>query len=523
MSAPGNQDHAAGTERKKWSVVERLAWPLITLALLLLPGWPLLELYGAEARELSQRLVFWTLGTAIGFTIAWFLVRLIDVLVWDVVEHRFRAHVPRLLKDVVVAGVFLATAITILGVVFRRDVTGLWVSSGVLGIIIGFAVRGTIADVFAGIALNVDRPFSVGDWIETHVRGIKVMRGRVVEMNWRSTRIQTIDNTVVVVPNNLLASTVLVNLSLPEPKSRFELAFCLEFGVPAERVLRILNAGALAAKGPLTDPPPKVYVNGVTEIGVEYKVRYWLDPVEVSPRSGRHQVTSSILQHLYHAGISLAYPKQDLYLARMPNRQLSRDADREQLLSRVELFAALRPEEIRRLAAAAQERAVLAGEAVVRQRDPGSSLYVVVEGLLGVYKAAPDAAQAPIHVVELQPGEFFGEMSLLTGAPRAATVIANTDSIIYEIGASEINALLAHRPEIALRMAEIVARRERQLAAACAPSETPAHAEPEGGLVQEILGRMRTFFSSLRDRLHVSPSERDPSDPRSDPPEPPRA
>jgi small-conductance mechanosensitive channel len=502
VNAKGTRSESAPVGAGRWSGLRRLAWPALTLALLLFPGWPMLERYGGEARELSQRLLYWGLGSAIGLSLAWLCVRVIDVVVWGLLEDRFRAQIPRLLKDVVVAIVFGVAGITIIGLVFQRDVTGLWVSSGILSIIVGFAVRGTIADVFSGIALNVDRPFREGDWIEIHPRGVKPVRGRVLEVNWRSTRLQTLDHTVVVVPNNLVAINLVVNLSLPEPRSRFELTFCLDFGIPPERALRILGAGVRAAKGPLADPPPKVTIDRTTDVGVEYKVRYWLDPVHVSPRNGRHHVTLSILQHLYHAGLSLAYPKQDLYHARMPARQLRRDLDRGELLTRVELLRALRPEELDRLATAATERTYAPGEAVVRQDDPGSSLFVVVEGLLEVYRrAGTDPGAEALRVVELQPGQFFGEMSLLTGALRSATVLAATESVVYEIGATEINALLAARPELAWHLAEVAARRQEELAGVAPAAEVvPDAARPP--LVQQILEGMRGFFSSLRERLH---------------------
>lgn len=495
-----------------WRGLQRLIWPAVTLAILLIPGWPLLERYGGEARELSQRVIYWGLGTAIGFSIAWLLVRVIDVAIWGFAERRFQRPVPRLLKDIVVVVIFLVTVITILGLVFRRDVTGLWVSSGVLGIIVGLAVRGTIADVFCGIALNIDHPFRPGDWVEVHSRGIKRMRGCVQETNWRSTRLKTVDNTIVVIPNSLVSSVVLVNLSLPEPRSRFEQAFCIEFGVPPERVLRILLAGAKAVKEILEDPPPKAYVDKTTEIGVEYKVRYWLEPRETSPRKGRHLVTASVLQHLYHAGISLAYPKQDLYWARMPTRQLSRRRDRQELLSRVGLLAALQSHELELLAEAVSERKFNPGEAVVRQQEPGASMFVVVEGLLDVCKDCQDpengSAAAPgddgagtrtVKVVELQPGDFFGEMSFLTGAPRSATVIAAAASIVYEIGATALQDVLERRPEVAEQLAAIAARRHAELEAAVEP--TPSGSEVvEKTLMEQILAGMRTFFDGLRGR-----------------------
>ncbi|MCC7375918.1 MAG: mechanosensitive ion channel family protein [Verrucomicrobiales bacterium] len=484
-----------------WTGAQRLIGPAVTLALLLIPGWPLLERYGTEARELSQRVVFWGLGTAIGFSIAWLVARIIEVAVWGFVERRFGRPVPRLLKDIVVAAIFLVAGITILGLVFRRDVTGLWVSSGVLGVIMGFAVRGTIADVFGGIALNVDHPFRPGDWIEVHSRGVRPMRGCVLETNWRSTRLKTVDNTLVVIPNSLVSAVVLVNLSLPEPHSRFEQGFCIEFGVPPERVLRVLLAGAKAVKELLQDPPPKAYVDKTTEVGVEYLVRYWLDPRETSPHKGRHLVTASVLQHLYHAGISLAYPKQDLYWARMPTRQLSRRRDRQELLSRVGLLAALQPHELEVLAEAVSERRINPGEAVVRQHEPGASMFVVVEGLLDVCKgvAAEAGGQAEDHlmkVVELQPGDFFGEMSLLTGAPRSATVVAAAASIVYEIDAATLRDVLEKRPELAGELATIAARRHAELDAAVEPSAGPSSVV-EPTLAQQILGAMRTFFGGL--------------------------
>lgn len=500
MTRPDAPKTAEEDRRRRWQSVQRLLWPAVTLGVLLVPGWSLLERYGGEARELSERLVYWGLGTAIGFTLAWLFVRIIDVLVWGLVEERFGTPVPRLLKDVVVALVFLVAGITIVGIVFQRDVTGLWVSSGIFGIVVGLAIRGTIADVFSGIALNVDRPFREKDWIEVHPRGVKSVRGEVLEINWRSTRLKTVDNTVVVLPNNLVATSLMVNLSLPEPVSRFEATFCLEFGIPPERALRILLAGSRASGAPLDEPPPKVYIDKVTDVGVEYKVRYWLDPTQVTPRRGRHEVTLSILQHLYHAGISLAYPKQDVYVARMPTRQLSRDRDRRELLTRVELLRALRPDELDRLASAARECTFAAGDAVVRQGDRGSSLFVVVEGLLEVYRCH-EAKAEPIRVVELQPGDFFGEMSLLTGALRSATVLAATESVVYEIGAREINALLAHRPELAWRLAEIVAQRRQDWTGPSAPTQE-ASCEAEPTMIRQVLDGMRSFFSSMRDRFH---------------------
>jgi small-conductance mechanosensitive channel len=475
---------------------KRLLGPTLLLLVLLIPGWPLLDRYGAEARELSQRVVFWILGSAIGLSVAWLLVRLIDVCFWAVLEKRLQSPVPRLLRDIGAGIVFLIAGITIVSLVFRQSVTGLWATSGVVGLVVGLAVRNMIADVFSGIALNIDRPFKIGDWVEVHPRSIEPKRGCVAEISWRSTRIRTTDNTMVILPNSLVSSIVVVNLSAPETRSRFELTFCLEFGIPTERAMRILTAGVKAAPGLLTDPPPKVLVNHVTQWGVEYKVRYWLEPKEVSPRQGRHRVTASILEHLYHAGITLAYPKQDLFLSRMPSRQLDRGRDRSEIIRRIELFSHVPLEDIRQLAAESHERRFLAGDVIVEKDRPGDSMFVVVEGLLDVCTTA-EATQERVKVVEIEPGQFFGEMSLLTGAPRAATVLAVTDAIVYEIGKDTIDQILAKRPELAQEFAQTVARRQEELhRAGRLPIATPLPDHPT--LTRQILERMKSFFSSLK-------------------------
>lgn len=448
---------------------------------------------------IAQNVVFYLLSSAFGLSIAWLAVRLIDVFIWRTLESRLRSPIPRLLKDLTAALVFLTAAITIFGVVFQQDVGGLWAASGVAGLVIGFALKSLIADVFCGIAINVDQPFRIGDWVQIHPRSAAALKGCVMELSWRSTRIRTTDNSLVVVPNSMISSMVLTNFSKPGTQSRFELVLCFDFGVPTERAMRVLMAGVQAAPGLLEDPAPKVMVNGLTQWGVEYKVRYWVEPTAVSPRRARHGVATSILEHLYHAGITPAYSKQDVFLAEMPSRQLDRGADRVEILRRVELFSSLEGEEIRQLSALTREHRHPAGQVLVQQGDPGESMYVLVEGLLGVYSDRDHGAH-PIKLDNIRPGEFFGEMSLLTGEKRTASVLTATDAVVFEIGKEAFTTILEQRPEIAVHIAHVVA--ERRLNMQRKSQETPTAVEENAHTFAEnVLERMKGFFSCLRDRL----------------------
>ena len=155
------------------------------------------------------------------------------------------------------------------------------------------------------------------------------MVGRVQEVNWRSTRLKMGDDTLLVVPNHRIATLTLQNLSLPSNESCFELIFCLDFAVSHDRALRVLKAGALGAEGVVSDPPPKVFIKGVNNYGVLYKVIFRLIHEETPPNVGYTALSSSVLAHLHQAGLSLAYQKHDVYFSEMPQRHLDFESDKE--------------------------------------------------------------------------------------------------------------------------------------------------------------------------------------------------
>ena len=478
--------------------IQRLLWPLI-LFVSVFSEWT------QAATTIESKVI----RSILGLSLAWLGVRLIDAFLWRLVEFRIGTTIPRLLKDSVAAIVFFVAIILIVSVIFQKAVTGIWATSGVLGVVLGFALQSMIADVFCGIAINVDQPFKIGQWVQIHPRGVQPMIGCVMEISWRCTRLRSKDNTVIVVPNSQVSMMVLKNLSEPVRNSRFQLEFCLDFGVPTERALRVLLAGVMAAEGILPDPRPKVRVTRVSERGTVYRVRYWLDPAETSPSKGRNAVTTGILKHLHQAGITLAYQKHDMFYAKMPPRQLDRLCDRASIVQRLEIFSSLDAGETERLASKIQERQFDYGNAVVNQGDAGDSMYALVEGLLEV-RADLDNGHKQVKVKSIEPGEFFGEMSLLTGQPRTATVVAVTGVVVYEIRKEDLECLLESRPEIAVQISQIVAARQHDLKTMndLSPEEKVASQQ---SFADQILDKMKNVFSSLRGGLGFGKSSSESS------------
>jgi len=483
-------------------VLKRLVVPMVLFgifAALALFSEDLLGQFGAEAISQTRRVASYALQIGIWLTSAFLLNRLLVVFFWDIaIQRALGGPVPRLLKDVVGAVIYLIAITGIVAYVFQESVTGIWATSGVVGIVLGFALRSLISDVFTGLAINIDRPYQIGDWIMMHMRQRDLaVIGNVIEINWRTTRLRTAQGNLVVVPNSVMGTTVVTNFMKPEPESRLELYFQFDLGVPSERVLRVLKAGTMAVVGGpgrvLEDPPPKVRINEINNQGVEYWVRYWILPAELSPNKARHLVIGSILDHLAQAGLTLAYPKRDVFHAPMPQRQLDTGSvgDRVALLSRIELFSPLSELELATLAQSIQARRYRDGETLIRRGDPGESMFVLVEGLVYVFA---DHDRAEVRVGQIVPGQFFGEMSMLTGEKRSATITAASETIAYEITKQDVSALLASRPELVEVMSGAVAERQLRNVEALAEASREEQEEERRTVTRQVMAKMRAFF-----------------------------
>jgi small-conductance mechanosensitive channel/CRP-like cAMP-binding protein len=480
----------------------RLLAPTALLAIFLIPilQWsriaPALDALSPSTVEFignALRACAWLAG-------AWTLVRITELLLWDaIVAPRLGGQVPRLLKDVTATIIFLLAIGGFIGLTLGLPVTGLWATSGVLGLVVGFAVLSMIADVFSGIAINVDRPFTIGDWIRVHPRGTDLLIGCVEEVSWRATRIRDADHIVHVIPNSLLGSMVVTNLSLPETTSRFDLSFRLDFEVPAERALRVLKAGVTGAESVLADPKPSVRIEELGDRGIEYVVRYWIDTAQYSPPNGRHLVCSSVLAHLNAAGIGLAHTQRDLYIGPLREPALDLANDRPALVKRTALFQSLTTEEAQDLAASMTERRFRAGDVVFNQHDAGDSMFLVVEGLLFVL-SPDDGHGEPLRVGQVAAGQFFGEMSLLTGEPRSATISAALDCVTYEIKKADLSVLLERRPEVALDIASVVAERQARNLETCQRANRDAQRVEVTNLAEQLFKKMTEFFGGRNRR-----------------------
>jgi small-conductance mechanosensitive channel/CRP-like cAMP-binding protein len=478
--------------------LKHLGIPLFFLLLFLIPGMILDPSFFAVSSELLRRTIWigrYVAGTCLWLTLAWFVIRFIDFVIWPFfVEQRLGYTIPRLLKDLVRLIVVVTAVGVIISVVFEKSITGFLAASGVLGLVLGFALRNMIADFFSGIALNLERSFAVGDRVQIEGNDLT---GDIVEINWRTTVIKNFTGNYWIIPNSRMAAMQVENFHKPE-RSHYNWHFLtLDFDVPVERAERIILAAMKQAQTPFgVTTPPIARVRLPNERGMEYVMVYEVPEYRFRGRM-RAAMMRSIMQHFAVAGIRPVYPKHNIYTADMPLRQPVQQPNPHDVLKHVELFTVLNDAELALLATHMTPHMFTAANVIVEQGESGASMYIVAEGLLYVYLERVETA-ALIKVAELSPGQFFGEISLLTGAPRSATVKAETDALVYEITKEDMELLLDKRPEIAERLTEIIAKRRVQSEEFMKHLPAEQQAVEAKNLAAQLMDKVRGFFNVFR-------------------------
>lgn len=425
------------------------------------------------------------IAAAAWLAVAWTGSRLLDTLATG--NGGRPPRIPRLLSDLLRAFLYGFALLAILAFVLGQPVTGLLATSGVVIAVLGFALRNMIADIFSGIALNIEHPYRIGDWIELAPGAA----GRVDEINWRATRLITQEGTAIVVPNGVVAGSRFVNFSRPGPRFRATLPVLLDQEVPVARAKRVLLSALLCADGILAEPRPDVVVEALTPNGIAYQARFWLDDYG-HLAAARDAVATALLEQFGRAGIDLAHPKREFRPRRMRSRP-EPGTLRRTLLRQLDLFAAFDDTEIAELGEAMRRLQVPVGTAVVRQGEAGNSLFVVAEGALDVLLSPSGLDGRPARLDRLRPGDLFGEMSLMTGQPRSASVVACTDAVLFELDKGHLDPVLRRRPELERQLADLMAQRRAHNDVERHRREASGPAAPVA-VRQSLLHRLRRFL-----------------------------
>jgi small-conductance mechanosensitive channel/CRP-like cAMP-binding protein len=395
---------------------------------------------------------------------------------------------PKLLIDLGGVVVFFIAVLIIISQVFGRSLTGLLATSGVFAAVIGFAVQKTISNMIAGIALNVGQGgIKLGDWIETSGGHV----GQATEITWRITHLVTIDGRSILVPNSQLVENTFTNYNTPQRYFRVAKTVSVDYGAPAERIVLILQTAMEATEGVLANPKPIVLIDELADSGIVYSMNFWVPDYPESFPIGRQVVVNS-LKFLDQAGYSPTYPKRDITVFEVTPRQIDRKVDVDAILHRVALFRSFTEKAIKELEGNIALQEFQPGAEIVREGDAGASLFIVVAGLLDVLKQTQGAVVRKVG--RLEPGDVFGEMSLLTGAARSATIIAASATTLLEISKTQLEPILTSHPEIIAELSQLEAERLAANVSALALSPAERQEIAAVGVAAFLRRKIASFF-----------------------------
>lgn len=419
--------------------------------------------------------------------LAFLIVRAITFLVVDPLARQQRNATPGFARDMIVVLLYALAAGGLLRHVAGVSLTQLLGTGALVAAVIGLSMQETLGNIFAGLSLSLDNAFEVGDWIEIvgNWRGgarRESRVGRVEAMTWRAVQLVSWDGDTDLVPNRIMAQSVITNLYAPAGFHRRTVHYILQ---PNARMHELLAMLGVCLAGIPHEPGkrPKAVVWGQEEGGVTVECQWWTLGFRHS-KASTDEVNRLVSTLLAREGFPIMGPSGAGAVDLQPEAPSP-----AQLAALVELLR-LPAHWSSDLADKVRLRVKAPGEGVLREGDPGDSLYAVLEGRLAVVRA--EIRETPYHglfwetLAEVDPGGWVGEASLLTGAPRNATVVAATPALLLEMDKAAFEGSLKREPEVLDRLVDLM--ESRAAARADAPE---AKAE---GLRDQMRRQIRAWF-----------------------------
>ncbi|TMB30069.1 MAG: mechanosensitive ion channel [Deltaproteobacteria bacterium] len=439
----------------------------------------------------------------------WFLADLFEVLVvidfvaillFDLVLLALRIEIANIVHDLALGAAYI---LAVIGMLHRSGVqlSGIIATSAVVTVVLGLSLQATLGNVLGGIALQLDDSIHLGDWLQLP----SGQQGKVKAIRWRHTVVETRNWDTVIVPNASLLNENIVILGAREDQPtqhRMWVYFNVDFRYSPDEVIRVVEDTMHSTPVPnvAAFPPPQAVCFDFSRQGeasyANYALRYWLtDLAQDDPTSSAVRVR--IYVALKRAGIPLAVPGTAVFVSHDDPEHRERKTEREiahkmAALEHVEMLASLSTEERLQLANSMRLAPFGRGEVITRQNAAAHWLYVLTKGEVEVRIRADNGVEK--IVTRLCAPNVFGEMGVVTGEPRSASVIAATEVECYRLDKEAFQRVLKVRPQIMDSVSGVMARRRVELATVREGLDADQRKERVKEERNRILASLQTFF-----------------------------
>jgi small-conductance mechanosensitive channel len=404
----------------------------------------------------------------------------------DAITRRGKVHFSTIGKDLLMLVLWFVVVMVVLYTDFGVQPLSILTTTTVFAAVLGFALQETLGNIFSGLSLSMGRPFDPGDWIRS---GHYV--GQVKGIAWRATTIVTRANERLEVPNSVIAKDVLFNYATGHVAD--ELTVGISYSVPPNHVREVVLTLLHDVPQVLRDPPPEVLAWDYLDFAIQYRIKYSIADYGAQEHV-RDRVASSLWYALRRHRIEIPFPTRTVHVrdaGRDEDEAADAEFERELMtdLRQVDWLRGLRDDELRLLVPTVSVRQFGAGEMLVRAGEAGESMFIVRSGRAEVFGQTADGQVR--HIAEIGRGVVTGEMALMTGEPRNASVRAITDLEVIEMDREGFTRLFKEHPDAAASIGDIIAARNRDRLEKLSSGDT---LDGKGGPHRWLLNKMRELF-----------------------------
>ena len=428
-----------------------------------------------------------------GALFAWVVAdRIVSV---GLLEKRRGVPVPIILRQSGGVLVVLVALSAIMKWGYGLQVTGLMATSGIAAVILGFAMQDLLSNVIAGFSIHTTRAYQVGDWL---LMGAEGKRAEVVEINWRSTRLMDNDRISYELPNSDIVRNRIVNLNRPGAEHGVRLRFGLDYDTPPALAKEVILKAAGNAQGVLETPPPVVFTQEFADSSVTYELRFWMRQARLY-NTTCDEIRTALWYEMGRRGLKVPFPTRSLEVRRhnIPEAFVSARENAARTLRGGSSLSCLTEHEAEELVGKCRFQVFGPREAIITRGEEGSSMFLILDGVVEVIGKTPEGPR--VVLAKLAAGDCFGEMSLLTGEPRNATVRAAGDVMTMEIRKEDFLPLIGGNPELADRLAEVIEARRISRAESLKRADEEAAPAPSArvGGHRSLAHLIRDFFGHV--------------------------
>ncbi len=385
------------------------------------------------------------------------VVRILSNIVTNTIFRNTGSYeITTLLRNVFSIVIYVIAFTMLVKSQFDTDLTTFFAGSTIVAVVLGLALQDTLGNLFAGISMQADQPFQIGDVINIPNKG----SGVVENLSWRGVKIRTFQNKIIVISNSILGKEAIEVAPKDNLNARITF-FNTLYSVSPTKTIHLIRDVVRQVENVSNKIRPIVRIRNLGDSGLDWEVKYWLEDY-----SKYNDTDALVRQRIWYAfqreGVHFAFPTRTLYVENQSIEPDFAESVNEifERLCEVSLFAPLTDEETQKLAESCEAKIFSPNEPIVRKGQAGNSMFVVHRGSVNIQVKENGFAKT---VATLNEGEVFGEMGLFTGEPRAANVIAAEETEVLEIKHTAVKPLFETNPSLVEELSNIIAERSALL------------------------------------------------------------